>query len=74
MISGLNKLPPLLSFLTKKVLQPFDAPLKGIVDKAEAILIAFDGRPLVSGLSFWELMDRHLIFPLRHKLPSSQIS
>jgi len=68
MISRLNQLPTLFSFSTKKILQPINASLKSIMNKAEAILITVNRRLSIPGLWFWEFMDRHLIFPLSHTL------
>ncbi|OGP62744.1 MAG: hypothetical protein A2169_09550 [Deltaproteobacteria bacterium RBG_13_47_9] len=67
MVSGLNQLPAFLPFLTKEILQPFNAPRKDIVNKAEAILIAFNSRRLLLWrLPLWQFMNRNLIFPLDH--------
>jgi hypothetical protein len=66
MIPGLNQLPTFLPLLTKEILQPFNASLKDIMDKTEAILIAFDGTLLFFGPWFWQFMNRDLIFPLGH--------
>jgi len=67
MVSGLNQLPTFRPFLTKKVLQPPNATLKGIMHKTLAILIAFDGTLLFTGLWLRQFMNRNLIFPLGHK-------
>jgi hypothetical protein len=53
MIPGLNQLPSFLPFLTKEILQPFNASLKDIMDKTEAILIAFNRTLLFFGPWFW---------------------
>jgi hypothetical protein len=66
-ISGLDQLPTFLPFLTKESLQPFNAALKGIMNKTEPILITLNGSGLFSSLAFRKFMDRNLIFPLGHK-------
>ncbi len=67
MVSGLNKLPAVLPFLPKKIFHPLNASLEGIVDKAETVLIAFDGPPRLFGLHLWKFMNRNRIFPLGHR-------
>jgi hypothetical protein len=74
MVSGLNEFPTLFPFFTKEVLKPIEAPVEGIVNKTDAILITFDGRLLIPDLPFWKLMDRNLIFPLYHRSPSRCLS
>jgi hypothetical protein len=71
MVSGLNQLPAFLPFLTKEILQPFNASLKDIVDKTEAIPIAFDSTLLFFSLPLWQFVNRNLIFPLKHASPPS---
>jgi hypothetical protein len=70
MVSGLNQLPALFPFLTKEVFHPFNASFKGIMNEAQAILVALDGIPLLLGSHFRKFMDRDLIFPLSHSFPS----
>jgi hypothetical protein len=53
MIPGLNQLPTFRPLLTKEILQPFNASLKDIMDKTEAILIAFNRALLFFGPWFW---------------------
>jgi len=53
----------------KEILQPFNASMKGIVNKTEATLIAFDGPRFFLGLWFWQFMNCYLIFPLWHIFP-----
>jgi hypothetical protein len=45
--------------------------LKDIVDKTEAIPIAFDSTLLFFSLPLWQFMNRNLIFPLKHASPPS---
>jgi len=66
-VSGLDQLPAFPPFLTKEVLQPFNASTKDIVDKTEATLIAFDSTFLFFGLPLGQFVNRNLIFPLGHK-------
>jgi hypothetical protein len=67
MVSGLDQLPAFLSFLTKEILEPFNASMKDIVDKTEAIPITFDRTLLFLGLPLWQFVNRNLIFPLGHR-------
>ena len=67
MVSGLDQLPAFPPFLSKEILQPFNASMKDIVDKTEAILIAFDRPFLFFGLPLGQFVNRNLIFPLGHK-------
>jgi len=53
MVSGLDQLPAFLTFFLKEIFHPFNAALEGIVDKAEAVLIAFDSPPRLFGLHLW---------------------
>jgi len=48
----------------KKILQPLNASMKGIMNKTEAALIAFDGSRFFLGRWFRQFMNGYLIFPL----------
>ena len=57
MVPGLNQLPAFLPFLTKEILQPFNASWKDIVDKTETILITFNRRLLLWRLPLRQFMN-----------------
>lgn len=69
MVPGLNQFPPLLAPLSKELLQPLNAAWIGIVNKTKAILITGKGSGLFFSRGLRELVNRNLIFPLRHIFP-----
>ena len=73
MVSGLDQFPPFLSFVLKKILQPSEADLGGIVDKALTVLITFNHMLLLAAIGFWQLVNGYLIFPLNDQLGPFQI-
>jgi hypothetical protein len=66
-VSGLDQLPAFPPFLSKEIFQPFNASMKDIVDKTEAILIAFDSTFLFFGFPIGQFVNRNPIFPLGHR-------